>query len=115
MFKLIGLLGLIGFTALVLLKLFPLYMTQLKVSKAVKTVQSKETYTSDADRINIQKSLEKQWDIETIDAYDYREIKFARDKVGAPMMVVDYQGKAPLFGNISILVDYKEEFPLKTQ
>lgn len=99
---------LFGFVVLVGLKLFPVYLDSFKVSAALDSVV-KSSDIAELSKAKIQEAIAKRLDIDDVDRFlgipfkDYGKI----DKKGNSVTITyDYQFKAHIMGNVSVVVDF---------
>ena len=81
-------------------RLAPIYLNYMKVVHSLDSMQS-EYKAETATATDLSKSLEKQFDVQSIDYPTVKDITIKRDGKG---WVIDatYDDQAPLFSNISI-------------
>jgi hypothetical protein len=90
------------------IRLTPVYLNYMRVSKALSQSASE---TKGSDTFNMQamrNSLEKRFDIEGIERPTYKDIDIHRDGEHW-VAIIDYEDMAPMFGNISLLVQFHKE------
>jgi hypothetical protein len=93
-FGLLFVLGIVAFTAIVVVKCLPIYLNQMKIASSVSKVAS------------------DFWDIEDIKYLQPRDIKVKRTANGR-FLSYEYEARERLFYNISIVIDFAEDVPLK--
>lgn len=97
-------LGAIAFIAIVGIKLFPLYANQFKLAGVVKDVAAEGSVNPQ----DVQKALNRRWDIEDIQHITPKEVLIDRGTDGgSPALTYEYQASTPLFYNISLVIDFK--------
>jgi len=90
------------------IRLVPIYLNYMRVSKALSQTISEAKSGESTNATTLRNSLEKHFDIEGIEKPATKEIDIHRegDKWVA---VADYEDLAPMFGNISLLVQFHKE------
>jgi hypothetical protein len=89
------------------IRLAPIYLNYMRVSKSLAQLASEskgETNTADALRT----ALDKHFNIEGITKPDVKDIDIHREG-GHWVAVGDYEDLAPLFGNVSLLVQFHKQ------
>ncbi|HTW73614.1 MAG TPA: DUF4845 domain-containing protein [Steroidobacteraceae bacterium] len=93
------------------IRLTPLYLNYMRVAKSLERLSEENpdpsTITADA----LRQSLNKSFDIETIEYPTTQDIDIHRDGNGW-VAIADYQDSAPLFGNLSVAVQFHKEVDL---
>lgn len=92
------------------IRLTPLYLNYLRVTRSLERLSDQQ----DAQDINAQSlrsSLDKSFDIETIQYPSTKDIDIHRDG-DHWVAIADYQDLAPLFGNLSLVVQFHKEVDL---
>jgi hypothetical protein len=90
------------------LKLVPIYLNYMRVAKAMNGM-SEDAKGGDATSMNaMRSSLDRRFEIEGIEHPTLKEIEIHRDG-DHWLAVVDYEDVTPLFGNVSILVQFHKE------
>ncbi len=105
------LLGLIALIAIVVIKTLPLYLNQMKVARLVNGI-AEDPELSMADPTLIRDRMQRRWDIEDITIIQPRDIKIRRLATGR-VLSYDYEARAHLFYNISIVLQFAEDKPLR--
>lgn len=91
-----------------IIRLTPVYLNYMRVSKALSQAVS-ETKGGDAVNVQLMKnSLEKRFDIEGIEHPTYKDIDIHRDGEHW-VAIIDYEDLAPMFANVSLLVQFHKE------
>jgi Domain of unknown function (DUF4845) len=85
------------------IRLAPVYLNYMKVARALQQVGDEYKTGDGANPQTIRNSLEKRFDIESVDYPTAKDIKISRD--GRVWLVeAAYDDQAPLFANLAILV-----------
>ncbi len=96
--------AILGYVAL---RLVPIYLNYMRVARSVEQT-AQEVKSDDASASSlamIRSSLEKHFDIESIDFPTVKDVAIRRD--GASWVIeAKFQDSAPLFYNISLVVDF---------
>lgn len=101
----------LGVGAVLALRLFPMYMESFKIETAMRSVIGDPALQSQSNR-EIIEALLRRFDIDdvrSIDSRNYREhlkIEKKRDQVS---IMVTYRAEAPLFGNLSLVADFRKQ------
>ena len=107
---LMALLVIIGLTVLVGLKLFPIYMDSFKIDTALENVMADADIATRTKK-QIAEALIKRLDIDNVEAVtykNYRERVVVKKKGKKVTIDVVYRAEAPLFGNLSLVADFKK-------
>jgi hypothetical protein len=110
--SLVALLILFGFLALIALRLVPIYLDHFKVVSHLKALAEQEETASMADN-DIIKTYFKRLDID--DVVDVKRDDFFIEKGdgGGKVLAVEYEVRRPVFGNVSVVVSFVDEFEVK--
>jgi len=104
-------LGVIGFVAMVALKLTPIYLAELSIQRVVSNA-AKDPGNSSLALPELRKAMKTRWDVEGITTLRVEDVKLV--KIGAGRaLTYDYKAETELFYNISLVVHFKETFPMK--
>lgn len=109
-FGLLFLFGLIALAATIGIRCTPIYLNQMKVAKAIHNVASNQDLAG-ADNSQVYYSLLKYWDIDLIDYLAYKDVKINRTDRGRTLSY-KYEARAPLFSNISIVIEFQDSVPM---
>jgi hypothetical protein len=104
--------GLIALVALIVIKCLPLYLNQMKVARVLHSV-GEDPELSTADAMTIREHLQRRWMIEDIDGLKPADVKIKRNDQGRSMSYA-YEARAHLFYNISVVVDFSDDLPLRS-
>lgn len=87
------------------IRLAPVYLNYMKVARSLEQIRS-EFHGNDASgTANIRASLERHFDVQSIDYPTVKDIKVTRDG-HAWVIEAAYDDQAPLFSNVFILVSF---------
>jgi len=112
-FGLIFLLALIGFVALVVIKCMPLYLNQMTIARDLNEVAKQVSSSgSEIDVTDVRRDIERRWDIDYINQLEPKDIKVGNTDKGMAISY-DYEARAHLFYNISIVIHFAEDIPLR--
>ena len=112
--SLLYVLGTLGFIVVVAMKMIPIYLNQMKVDDVVKNVVKEARVDSGGGQLNfpdIQRALEKRWDIENINYIDWHDVRPVNTKNGR-VLSYDYEARELLFYNIYIVVHFADQVRL---
>ena len=93
------------------IRLTPVYLNYIRVARSM---QQTAMQYQDGGQINpheVRASLERRFDIESIEYPTSKDIDIHRVGEGW-VMIADYEGEAPLFANVSIIVGFHKEVEL---
>ncbi len=105
-------LGALGFIVMVTLQLIPIYLNEMAIEKVVKTTAN-DPGNGSLPPAELRKAMQTRWDVEGITSLDTKDIKIVKTGAGRALSY-DYEARAPLFYNISIVVHFQNSFPLKS-
>lgn len=94
------------------IRLAPVYINYFRVVEALK---QQATESKDDSQINpemVRRSLEKRFDVEYVDHPSSKDIDVHREG-DHWVAVANYEDVAPLFGNVSILVQFNKQVDLQ--
>ena len=103
-------LGVIGFVALVTLQLVPIYLAEASIQRVVKST-AQDPANSNAPLATLRKNMKTRWDVEGITTLDVNEVTLEKYGAGRALCY-DYDARAELFANISLVVHFEKKFPL---
>ena len=102
----------LGVLVYVGIRLTPVYLNYMKVARSLEQVASEYQGASQFNLQDVRASLEKHLDIESVDYPTVKDIDIHRDGENW-VAVADYEGDAPLFANISVVVAFHKEVTLR--
>ncbi|HNR23657.1 MAG TPA: DUF4845 domain-containing protein [Steroidobacteraceae bacterium] len=94
--------ALVGYSAI---RLTPVMLNYMKVAQALDRTATQLASDDTLTARSIRVALEKQFDIDSINNPNVREIEITKDGA-AWIMRARYDGYAPLFANASILIEF---------
>lgn len=95
----------LGFAALVVMQVVPLYIADQKLTTIFKSLEG-EAAGSPAE---IRRKIDKQLDINEVDdRFDSKEFEI-RPVTGGYSVTYNYDGRATLFGNLSLVAEFKHQ------
>jgi len=90
------------------MRLTPVYLNYMNVSKALSQVSSQAKSSSGMSPVELRTSIEKNFDVQGIEHPTPKDIDVHRE--GEHMVAVaDYEDVVPMFGNISLLVQFHKQ------
>ena len=104
-------LGVIGFFSLVTMQLIPIYLSEAAIQRVVKSTAN-DPANQGAPIATLRKNMQTRWDVEGITTLEVADIELVKDE-GGRALVYDYEGRAELFGNISLVVHFENRFPMQ--
>jgi hypothetical protein len=94
------------------IRLVPVYLNSMNVSKALSLVASDAKSGVAADPILLRTSIEKNFDVQSIEHPSPKDLDVHRE--GDHMVIVaDYEDVVPLFGNLSLLVQFNKRVDMQ--
>jgi len=106
MWGMIFVLFILGFCLFITFKLFPVYMNDLKVANALKSVGS-ELKGGAPTRTEIIIALVKRMNIDDFTGVNFDKDLTIQAKGTGREVAITYDVVVPLFGNISLLLDFR--------
>ena len=103
-------LGVIGFVALVTLQLVPIYLAELAIQKVVKQTAN-DPANANAPIQALRANMKTRWDVEGISTLEPTDVTLEKYGAGRAL-AYDYDARAELFGNISLIVHFEQKYPL---
>lgn len=103
-------LGVIGFTAMVTLKLVPIYLAEMAIARVVKST-AQDPGNSNAPIQTLRNNMKTRWDVEGITTLDVKDVTLEKYGAGRAL-AYDYEARAELFYNISLVVHFENKFPM---
>ncbi len=89
-----------------------MYLNSLNVAKALSVVASESQGTAVGNPVLLRTAIEKNFDVQGIEHPSPKDLDIHRD--GDHMVVTaDYEDVAPLFGNISLLLQFHKQVEVK--
>jgi hypothetical protein len=95
-------LAIVGYAAI---RIIPVYLNYMRVAKSLDDAATAMQSVSMISDGAIRSSLEKRFDIESIDYPDVKDVTIRRDGTGW-VIEAKYSDWAPLFANISLQIDF---------
>jgi hypothetical protein len=93
------------------IRVAPIYLNYFKVVKALEQTAS-EAKGESVNPVEVRNSLERRFNVEYIDTPDAKEIDVHRDG-DHWVAAAKYEEVAPLFGNLSLLMEFDKQVELK--
>jgi hypothetical protein len=103
-------LGMIGFIALITLQLVPIYLAELSIQRVVKAA-AQDPANASAPIQTLRNNMKTRWDVEGITTLDVKDVTLERYGAGRAL-AYDYEARAELFYNISLVVHFQQKFPM---
>jgi hypothetical protein len=93
------------------IRLTPVYLNYVRVARSLSQTAMQYEGGGQVNPQDVRNTLEKRFDIESIEFPTSKDIDVHRqgDKW---VMIADYEGVAPLFANVSLVVDFHREVML---
>jgi Domain of unknown function (DUF4845) len=103
-------LGVIGFVALVTLQLIPIYLAELSIQRVVKQT-AQDPANSGVPIQTLRKNMKTRWDVEGITTLKPEDVTLEKSGAGRAL-AYDYEARAELFANISLVVHFEAKYPM---
>jgi hypothetical protein len=103
-------LGTIGFVAMITLQLVPIYLAEMSIQRVVKAT-AQDPGNSSAPIQVLRANMKTRWDVEGITTLTPNDVTLERFGAGRAL-AYDYEARAELFGNISLVVHFAEKYPM---
>ena len=94
------------------IRLTPIYLNYYRVVEALKQQAAESKDDTQINPTTVRQSLAKRFDVQYVDHPSVTDIEVRRDG-DHWVAVADYEDLAPLFANISILVQFKKQVDLQ--
>jgi hypothetical protein len=104
-------LGVIGFVSMVTLKLTPIYLSEMAIARVVRQT-AQDPGNGSLPLPELRRAMQTRWDVEGITTLDVRDVKLVKFGPGRALSY-DYEARAELFYNISLVVRFENKFPMK--
>lgn len=101
----------IGFASLVTMKLVPIYLAEMAIQRVVGAT-ARDPGNSGVSLPELRRAMKTRWDVEGITTLDVEDVKLVKHGPGRAL-TYDYEARTELFSNISLVVSFKEKFPMK--
>lgn len=94
------------------IRLAPVYINYFRVVKVLEQTASESKGQSGLDVAAIRGSIDKRFNVEYVDNPEAKDIDIHRDGDNW-VAIAKYEEVAPLFGNISLLIEFDKQVDLK--
>jgi len=94
------------------IRVAPIYLNYYRVVQALSQTASESRGSAQVDPAAIRSTLTKRFDVNYIDHPEAKDIDIHRDG-DRWVAVADYEDLAPMFGNVSILMQFKKQVDLQ--
>ncbi len=102
----------VGLIVYALIRVTPVYLNYMHVAKAMEQLASESKGDGQVNPVEVHKSLEKHFDIEYVENPAAKDVDIHRDG-DHWVAVAQWDETAPLFGNMSLLVEFDKQVDLK--
>jgi hypothetical protein len=99
-------------TLYALLRVGPVYLNYWRVVEAMEKTASQLKSDETLNVQTIRSSLEKRFDVSYVEKIDPKDIAVKKGALGWEM-TADYEGEAPLFSNVMIIIAFKKTVVIK--
>jgi len=94
------------------IRLAPIYLNYMRVSKSLSELATETKSSSAQTPQDLRNTLAKHFDIESIEHPDIKDIDIHRE--GDHLVAIaDYEDLAPMFGNVSLLVQFHKQVDMQ--
>ena len=93
------------------IRLMPVYLNYMKVAKTLEQLKSEIKGSDVANATDIRKTIQRHFDVESVDYPEAKDVKVTRDGRSWTVSVA-YDDQAPLFSNVFILVTFDKSVTL---
>lgn len=100
-------LGVIGFFSVVAMQLTPIYLADMAIQRVVKAAAN----DGGANLAEIRRGMKTRWDVEGITTLRVEDVQLVKHGAGRALYY-EYEARAPLFYNLSILAEFQGTFPM---
>jgi Domain of unknown function (DUF4845) len=90
------------------IRLVPIYLNYMRVAKALSQTAGEAKSGDSTNATTLRNSMDKHFDIEGIEKPAGKDVDIHREGEHW-VMIADYEEVAPMFGNISLLVQFHKE------
>ena len=94
------------------IRLAPIYLNYMRVAKALTQTASEAKSGSTSTPVGLRETLAKHFDIDSIEHPDVKDIDIHREGDHFTA-IADYEDVAPLFGDISLLVQFHKQVDMQ--
>jgi Domain of unknown function (DUF4845) len=94
------------------IRLVPIYLNYQRVAKAISALAADSDGANGSSVARMRESLEKRFDVEGIEHPAPKDIDIHREGEHW-VAVVDYEDLAPMFGNVSLLVQFHKQVDMQ--
>jgi Domain of unknown function (DUF4845) len=102
----------VGVIVYALIRVTPIYINYMHVAKAMEQLASESKGEGPVNPADVHQSLEKRFDIEYVENPAAKDVDVHRDG-DHWVAVAQWEETAPLFGNISLLMEFSKRVDLK--
>jgi hypothetical protein len=97
-------LALVGVVVYAGIRLAPVYLNYLKVARSLSGAAA-DAKGDNPDQASLMRALAKQWEIQSIDVPDYKDVEITKDADGTQLHIV-YDETVPYVANVSLSVHF---------
>lgn len=94
------------------IRLTPIYLNYYRVVQSMGQLAKEEKDNPQVSQDTLRGSLARRFDVQYVDHPSAQEMQFHRDD-GVWVVTADYEDIAPLFGNVSLLMQFHHEVRLQ--
>ena len=103
-------LSVIGFVSMVTMQLIPIYLAEASIQRVVKAT-AQDSGNAGVPVETLRKNMKTRWDVEGITTLDVKDVQLVKSGAGRAL-VYNYDAKADLFYNISLVVHFEGRYPM---
>ncbi len=111
----IGLLFVLAMAGAILyagIRLAPMYLNYMKVVRSLDAVAT-ESKGDNPDPAALRRALGKEWEIQSLDSPDFKEVEITKEEDGGVTMHVAYDDSVPYIANVSLSVHFEKTTKVK--
>lgn len=94
------------------IRIAPMYLNYMRVAKSLTQLSSEAKSGSALNPVELRNTLAKHFDIDSIEHPDVKDIDIHREG-DHWVAIADYEDVAPMFGNISLLVQFHKQVEMQ--
>ena len=103
-------LGLIAFFTLLTLRLLPLYLNNYKIKSSLASLEQ-EPHITQKSKIEVWRLLYKRFYINAADTVEKKDVLITKSS-GTMDIVIDYETRVNIAGNVDVVVSFNEKLHL---
>jgi hypothetical protein len=101
--------ALVGYAGI---RMAPVYLNYMKVARSLESLESARSASDLPSLAHVRTAIGSYFDVESVDYPKAADVAIRRDS-GAWVVEAQYEDAAPLFGNVSILVEFDKTVTIR--